>query len=260
MDVRRPTPPIVAALVCSTSLIVLLQFSLQNWYQLGIGYMYFAPILVGAILIGLRTAVTVALVATAAPAFWLMTTPNTPTIGHDLMPVTIRGVAYLAVAFAAGYYIAREHRMRMDLARIASTDALTGTANRRAFREALDQAVSRGEQFTLVAADVNGLKEINDTLGHLAGDNRILDLAAALRLALGEAPVIGRVGGDEFLAITAGTVDPEALAAIRPYGAVGTAVFPADGTVASALIEIADARLYANKRAASPQIESRAAA
>ena len=149
-----------------------------------------------------------------------------------------------------------------ELRKLALTDSLTGIANRRAFMDALRNAVERAETtgpaFALVLMDLDNLKQINDTRGHKAGDVAIRAFAAALQSAM-HAPFdhAGRLGGDEFAAILPITTDPaEWTARLRASLRVGGLSF--SGGVAihdlsmkatpEILIERADARLYEEKQ------------
>ncbi len=130
------------------------------------------------------------------------------------------------------------------LERAAYVDPLTGIGNRRAF--AADFARLGGEMLTVW--DVDGLKEVNDRLGHAAGDRFLLDFVAALRAACGPACRIYRLGGDEFAGVHPG-VDPAAIAsAVRrrfpkvSYGSVELA----GRSLHEAMTE-ADALLYRDK-------------
>jgi GGDEF domain-containing protein len=232
-----------------TTFIVTLQYAIANWSQLGIGQLYFAPILFAAILIGPRSAIVVALTALTANAGWYIVTPNSPTLGTMAAALLIRGSAYLAVAIASGYYASREHRLRTQLSRMAMTDALTGMYNRHDFRAELDRSVESGQPFALLAADVDGLKQVNDSRGHTAGDARIVELAGALRRACGPDAPIARVGGDEFFAIVADAdFVPADLKQIRTVAAVGVAHYPAEALTSGQLVELADRNLYVDKR------------
>jgi diguanylate cyclase (GGDEF)-like protein len=89
------------------------------------------------------------------------------------------------------------------LQQLASTDPLTGLANRRVFDEGLAGLLAGSvgpPGFGLVLADVNGLKRVNDSLGHPAGDETLMAVAAAARRAVTDVPgaVTARLGGDEF--------------------------------------------------------------
>lgn len=94
-----------------------------------------------------------------------------------------------------------------DIRRMAYTDALTGLANRHAFRESLDQRLLQlrdaGGQLALLFADIDDFKRVNDTLGHDAGDDVLLQFAVRIREAVqrfgGEQALLARFGGDEFV-------------------------------------------------------------
>jgi adenylate cyclase len=88
-----------------------------------------------------------------------------------------------------------------QLALLASRDALTGLANRRMLEAHLDSLVTRGTPFTAIYIDLNGFKRINDTYGHSAGDDLLKQVGDKLRMAFRSTDIIGRWGGDEFVAL-----------------------------------------------------------
>ncbi len=157
-----------------------------------------------------------------------------------------------------------------ELSRLAYTDALTGLVNRRAADDWLNERLIAPEPFPTVGAvlcDINGMKAVNDRLGHGAGDELIRMVGAALASAaveLGDA-VAARVGGDEFLLLAQGA-DAEQIAALAnrlsrlelPHDsslAVGAATMttrPASGSTPEAaarvLLRLADAAQYRHKR------------
>jgi diguanylate cyclase (GGDEF)-like protein len=100
--------------------------------------------------------------------------------------------------------IARHDR---DMRRMAYTDALTGLANRLAFRESLDRRLMElqgaGRQLALLFADIDDFKRVNDTLGHDAGDEVLVQFANRIRETVdrlgGDGAVLARFGGDEFV-------------------------------------------------------------
>ncbi len=165
-----------------------------------------------------------------------------------------------------------EQRRNEEVLRSLSfRDDLTGLYNRRAFTtlaaQLLRQAERAGNPCVLLFLDMNGFKAINDTHGHLAGDRVLAEVGALLRETFRESDLVARLGGDEFmvLAVSAGA---ESLALQRtrllarvacrnddPHAAfpisigVGAAVFdPASPVSLDALIQEADAALYADKR------------
>ncbi len=110
-------------------------------------------------------------------------------VTHDLV---VRAVRY-----------ARErHKMQATLRSLALVDPLTGLHNRRGFftlaEQQLKVAQRTGRGLILLLGDVDGLKTINDTHGHQAGDVAVMESAGALRATLRRSDVIARLGGDEF--------------------------------------------------------------
>lgn len=97
------------------------------------------------------------------------------------------------------------HRAHRDLLKLAHVDELTGLLNRRGFREAAlqhDRLCGRtGQGYLLLFIDVNNLKAINDTSGHVAGDATLERVAEALRTTFRASDILGRWGGDEFVVI-----------------------------------------------------------
>lgn len=106
-------------------------------------------------------------------------------------------------------------RMRDQLAHEASHDALTGLANRSELRRFMDGALQRaathGDRVAVIRIDLDRFKEINDTHGHSAGDEALVDVAVKLRAALREGDTVARVGGDEFVAVCPSVPDLAAL-------------------------------------------------
>jgi diguanylate cyclase (GGDEF)-like protein len=143
-----------------------------------------------------------------------------------------------------------------QLQQAASFDALTGVMTRRQFQEdvrrELGRAARHGARFSVVMIDLDGLKAINDTLGHNAGDARLQMLGAALRSSTRREDTAYRLGGDEFAVLLPGA-SPEqaervlgrvAQAAAPARFTWGAACCPADGTTIDELVGAADARLY----------------
>jgi diguanylate cyclase (GGDEF)-like protein len=111
-------------------------------------------------------------------------------------------------------YAMERHRAQLDLLRLSTRDELTGLLNRRGFfmsAEPLARVAERaGRSFVLFFADLDGLKEINDTHGHAAGDETIRDAAWILSHTFRAADIVARIGGDEF-AILAPDAKPETI-------------------------------------------------
>ncbi|MBW1601939.1 diguanylate cyclase [Streptomyces sp. JJ66] len=115
--------------------------------------------------------------------------------------------AVLAAVIAAGL---SQHERLEEVRRLAFTDPLTGLGNRRAVDAALDEALERhradGAIVSLLVCDLNGLKHVNDTLGHAAGD-RLLERFGSLLSRCGAmlpGALVARLGGDEFCLLAVG--------------------------------------------------------
>lgn len=167
--------------------------------------------------------------------------------------------------------IARHDR---DVRRMAYTDALTGLTNRLAFRESLDHRLmmlrGAGRQLALLFADIDDFKRVNDTLGHEAGDDVLVQFANRIRDAVermgGDDALLARFGGDEFVILiqngdvrAAATQLAEAL--VKELGqplvvegrqvflgtSIGITLFPEDASGATSLMKNGDIAMYQAK-------------
>jgi diguanylate cyclase (GGDEF)-like protein len=166
--------------------------------------------------------------------------------------------------------IAIERNQTLErLSHDARHDGLTGLANRRAIFEELDAAIERVDRQTAAAVlfiDLDGLKEMNDTLGHDRADEMIHEVAQRLSLTIREHDFVGRFGGDEFVVIAEGIVDAaeagelasrllEAIAQPLPVldgkvitASIGIALVRSNAVDAREAIRNSDAAMYAAKR------------
>lgn len=175
----------------------------------------------------------------------------------------------VATQVAAGV-VQADHMARVE--RLAFSDPLTGLANRRAVDERLEAALekhaSTGQTVSIVLADINRLKQVNDTFGHEAGDRLIVSVAESVSRASGAAEnsLAARIGGDEFCIVVDGEplstavlvaeelcrlVESQPMNTGVSCGVASTEVLA--GTVDSPvrLFRLADAAQYRAKRAAS---------
>jgi diguanylate cyclase (GGDEF)-like protein len=145
-------------------------------------------------------------------------------------------------------------------------DPLTATVNRRGWDEALERLrpeVASGVPVTVVAVDLDGLKQVNDSIGHAGGDELIVSCARALQHVVRERDVVSRLGGDEFGLLMPGVQTAPLLIArrlrrsldavvtssgVRLRTSIGAATCPPYGRIEDAWAE-ADAAMYDDKRA-----------
>ena len=163
--------------------------------------------------------------------------------------------------------------------RLVFVDELTGLYNRRFMRqylrERLAQLAQDGTQLAVIMLDLDGLKQINDTYGHLDGDWVLKALADLIRDAIPQGGYAIRFAGDEFLVFLEGVdgagallvaeqirervsrdpfVTPKAPAGIPVRASLGVAVYPVDAPSASELVAAADEALYRSKRAGKNRV------
>lgn len=144
----------------------------------------------------------------------------------------------------------------------ATTDPLTGIANRRHVLDELDSTLARASRnqqaFALALFDLDGFKRVNDEQGHLVGDAILKKTAAVLQSVIRAGDTLGRYGGDEFLLVTHGDynrgtalIERATAAVTRATGlglSAGVARYPEDGISKTTLVATADARLHETKR------------
>ncbi len=172
------------------------------------------------------------------------------------------------------------HKRNRQLRRSASTDYLTGAANRAAFDLALKTSIDRcadgGAPFALLTLDLDHFKHINDTLGHGAGDTVLREVARRMRALCRAGDLVARVGGDEFALLVAAPSDPQRAAlvadeillqmgdpvpladgtTVHVTGSLGIACCPRDASDPRGLLEQADRALYRAKHHVPPRLGS----
>jgi diguanylate cyclase (GGDEF)-like protein len=128
---------------------------------------------------------------------------------QDYLPKPINGTILLAKVVAAlerKFWREREKELVNKLHIQATTDQLTGIYNRRVIFEALDEAMdnskqSKDRQFATIMFDIDFFKQVNDSYGHAGGDAVLISFAQLLQTEISSPNIIGRIGGEEFLAI-----------------------------------------------------------
>jgi diguanylate cyclase (GGDEF)-like protein/PAS domain S-box-containing protein len=157
-----------------------------------------------------------------------------------------------------------------QIARLAMQDGLTGLANRSVFVESVQLAIARsrrsGKRFALFYLDLDHFKDVNDTLGHPAGDLLLRHVADRLRASVRDPDLVARFGGDEFAVIAMDVTDPTEAATIadrlgralgEPFpilgndlrigASIGVALYGPDVASAEMLLSQADLALYRAK-------------
>ena len=186
----------------------------------------------------------------------------------DGRPMFVQGVMFDITA---------QKEAELSLQHMAYHDTLTGLPNRAMFEEHLDLAVARARRYDRSVAvlfmDLDGFKDVNDSMGHAAGDELLCVVASRLREATRDTDLVARLGGDEFLVLLADLPDdrggsPDAVvqavagrvggAVARPVSlrgrtveitiSVGASVFPFEARDVEDLMSRADAAMYAHKR------------
>ena len=159
----------------------------------------------------------------------------------------------------------------IEMVRLANFDSLTGLANRRQFQACLNSALPLNaphHPLLLLVLDLDNFKAVNDSLGHLVGDEMLCEVARRLNQLVREGEVLARLGGDEYALIVPGELSDaqcvsraqSLLDAMREpcyikevrielRGSVGMACAPRHGNDANLLLKAADAALYASKDA-----------
>lgn len=157
----------------------------------------------------------------------------------------------IAIQFLKRRLVQAESRQRA----IAELDPLTGVSNRRGFDAALERAASSREPYALILIDLDGFKQVNDDLGHPAGDAVLQAVASEAAGVARQGDCVARIGGDEFAIIAPGAGGPGVLRLLRDLRrAIGhpatfaAAVSPDDARTPAGVFARADARLVTQKR------------
>jgi len=225
------------------------------------------------------SAFTLTLLLGMGALVWVLQTLNLPQ--DTLQPATtqvmgtvlglLAGLGAVCVAFWRQHWHA-EREAEEQVRYLAHHDALSGVLNRTSFQQALQQSVQSGQAgghaFAVLCIDLDHFKEINDTLGHAAGDAVLRETASRLQEATRQGDRVARLGGDEFAILQAHVSQSEDVGILarrivqslaEPYdvngqalicgGSVGAAIYGVDGLAPEELLHRADLALYRAKAA-----------
>lgn len=168
--------------------------------------------------------------------------------------------------------ISEQRQSQQRIEELAYYDPLTNLANRRLFKDRLNQAISSSKRaktsFAMLALDLDEFKNVNDTLGHDVGDALLIEVAKRLRSIVRESDTIARIGGDEFSILLNPVNNTDDIATVAkkiihsiqlPFyiagevqkisTSIGASVYPTDGNNAQLLIKNADIAMYVAKDA-----------
>ncbi|MDQ1699866.1 MAG: hypothetical protein QOG34_1729 [Frankiaceae bacterium] len=188
-----------------------------------------------------------------------------PAFGDDEQQLLNALAQHASTALTNGRLADELRRQVADNEHQATHDLLTQLPNRLMFERVTDQMLRNGRSLAVLLLDLDRFKDVNDTLGHAAGDQLLTDVGTRLRAAIPRALCIARLGGDEFVvlltdadeatAVRAAEAAREAL--LHPLqvnsidvsvdASVGIALAPAHGTTCDELVRHADVAMYASK-------------
>lgn len=123
-------------------------------------------------------------------------------------------ISLIPLMMIIGFLFIKQIALREKMRSMSLTDELTGLYNRRGFFAMAEQQLKIAKRMKkaalLLSADMDNLKEINDTLGHKEGDVALFDIANILRKSFRESDIIARIGGDEFVVLQIEKIDVNA--------------------------------------------------
>jgi diguanylate cyclase (GGDEF)-like protein len=200
----------------------------------------------------------------------------------DPMPAVLASVVMFLLVVARLTDLVRDQRaliderarMQAELERLSMEDALTGLVNRRGFGARLDGSLGEDGPAAVMLLDLDDFKQINDTLGHGAGDAVLAAVGRRLRASVRGRDIVARLGGDEFAVLMSDASGPEAAIAlgerlledirepitvgateVRVGASLGIAMATAAAGDSETLMRNADLALYRAKETTGPRIE-----
>lgn len=209
-----PAPTVAVAVGLLLAAVGILDLATPG--DVRVSFFYVVPVSVATWWIGRRAGLVTATLAAADFLAAALLQAESPTLG--LVPIWNSLLEF--ASFACVAVILWEVRRTQDhLEALAATDVLTGLANRRAFFDRLEEEAARarrsGRPLTLALVDLDGFKEVNDALGHAAGDRVLVEVAALLKDSTRSTDFAARLGGDEFVLLLPDTPDEGALALLE---------------------------------------------
>jgi diguanylate cyclase (GGDEF)-like protein len=274
--------PVTATLEAHPSVVLLLAVAATagaalidraSGSELSLATLYLGPVALIAWFFGRTPGQAWCLLVGGASVLAELTTPSA-SVAPTILAWNTGAVMMLSLVVVE--VLTRLHRsleVEHDLAR---TDALTGVANTRSFKELAEAELERarryGRTFTLACLDLDHFKHVNDTLGHATGDRLIHDVGQAVRHRLRRVDIVARIGGDEFVVLLPETDAAAAAIALEHvretlqsvaegYGPEVTASFGAVSFVSppssvEEMLQLADVAMYQAKNGGRDRIDS----
>jgi diguanylate cyclase (GGDEF)-like protein len=240
-------------------------------------FTYHLVAVAAALTMGSRLAVLVTAVASLAYLGQLTLDPSISASNGELLRVGINLGSLWLLAYLAGVYASSERRARARVLELSQTDALTGLFNRGQLFPTLEQEVQRtrrsGRGFCVLMVDLDGLKAINDSMGHLRGDDVLRSVGRVITGSIRGVDSAYRYGGDEFLILLPETefigayvVAEKIREGVEQIGdslgteagstsvSIGLVSHPEDGSSSEELMIAADRAMYQAKSLGKNQI------
>jgi diguanylate cyclase (GGDEF)-like protein len=265
---------VVAALALATGVVLLTGHA-------GSPFVFTYDLLAVAVALTIGGWAAIAVAGAAALAYlgvaWL--DPARPQFsGGDLLGIALNGGSIFVLSYLAAVFATSERRLRATIERLWRIDHLTGLIRREELGPALEQEVQRSRRsdrpFCLLMCDLDGLKALNDSLGHERGDAVLRGVGSAIRRSTRTVDSAYRYGGDEFVVLLPETeyhgaylVAEKIRAGAEEVGhafaggadmltsvSVGLVSYPEDGVTADELLLAADRAMYNAKGLGKNQI------
>jgi diguanylate cyclase (GGDEF)-like protein len=250
---HRLTMLVLAALSYVVVTAVFVEFERPG---LGLGHLYYVPIVLVALTSGPVLGAAAGSAAAVMYNAGIIVNPHLPST-LEVEQTMIRLTTFVAIGALIGVFARRNRTLVSELSGLANRDSITGLPNTRVFQTAIERRLAGGAAFALLVGDIDELRRINRQ-SREEGDDALRRLADRLIAAKRPDDEVARVGADEFAVLAAleGS-DARSLAVstesqLRLAGehvTFGWATYPQDGQNALALYRAADERLYARKMA-----------
>jgi diguanylate cyclase (GGDEF)-like protein len=194
----------VLLLACGFGFVILYRLFIGT-FGVSLGYFYVLLIAIAGLWFGIRGGLTAATISIVIHLGEIALYKSYPMRDLVIQGLFLRFFTFLIGGFTIGYYSQTEKRLRAQLKQIADYDELTGCTNYRFTMQLLDRELIRAkrlkEPLSLAMLDIDHFKSINDTYGHLAGNDVLQAFSKVLRQNLRGIDIAGRYGGDEFILI-----------------------------------------------------------